>query len=106
MDARTAQTAANDILFVDVRENLEWKGGHIPGSIHIPLGELPGRVEEVDRSARVVTVCKVGARSDEAARFLQASGVPAENLDGGVIAWTEAGFELVTPEGEPGRVVM
>lgn len=106
MDARTARDAADDILFIDVRETYEWKAGHIEGSQHIPLGEIPARAAEVDANQRVVTVCKVGARSEEAARFLNAFGVPAENLDGGVLAWTEAGFDLVTPDGEPGRVMM
>jgi hypothetical protein len=41
----------------------------------------------------------------EAARFLHAFGVSAESLDGGVAAWAEQGFELVTPDGAAGRVV-
>lgn len=106
MDARTAHGASDEILFVDVREPYEYKGGHIAGSRHIPLGELPGRVGELEGSGRVVAVCKVGARSEEAARFLQAFGVDAENLEGGVLAWTQQGFELVTSDGAAGRVVM
>ena len=106
LEARSARSSAEELTFIDVRETFEFKGGHIAGSTNIPLGDLPARVDEIDRSGHVVTVCKVGARSDEAARFLRAFGVEAENLDGGVVAWTEAGFDLVTPEGTPGRVVM
>jgi rhodanese-related sulfurtransferase len=106
VDARTAHSSLDSIVLVDVREAYEFRGGHIPGARHIPLGEIPARVSELDPGDRVVTVCKSGVRSDEAARFLTAFGVGAENLDGGVIAWTEAGFDLVTPDGSPGRVVM
>jgi rhodanese-related sulfurtransferase len=106
VDVRTAHSAPDEILFVDVREAYEWKGGHIRGSKHIPLGELPSKVSELEGADRIVTVCKVGARSEEAARFLQAFGIAAENLDGGVLAWTQQGFELVTPDGSTGRVVM
>src|SRR5688500_7976709 len=101
MDARTAYGSADDLIFIDVRETYEFKGGHIPGSTHVPLGEIPARVDDLEPAARVVTVCKVGARSEEAARYLKAFGVDAENLEGGLLAWAEQGFELVTPEGEP-----
>ena len=106
MDARTAHTSLDRLLVIDVRETYEWKGGHIAGSRHVPLGEIPSRVEELEGAEQVVVVCKVGARSEEAARFLKAFGVPAENLDGGVVAWVQEGFDLVTPDGEEGRVVM
>ena len=106
MDARTAHESRDQIVFVDVRETYEFKGGHISGSRHIPFGEIPARVEELEGAGRVVTVCKVGARSDEAARYLQALGVEAENLDGGVVAWAQEGFTLVAPDGSEGRVVM
>lgn len=104
MDPRAARASADDVVFVDVREPYEWKAGHIDGSKNIPLGELPARADEL-HACRVVTVCTVGARSEEASRFLRAFGVDAENMEGGVVAWTQAGFELVTPDGRPGRVM-
>ena len=106
MEPKAAYEAAGEVSFVDVREAFEFKGGHVRDSINIPLGEIPARVDELTSKGRVVTICKVGARSDEAARFLKSFGVDAENLDGGVVAWTEAGYELVTPDGGEGRVVM
>lgn len=105
MDAHTAHQSANDLHFIDVREQYEWKAGHISGSAHIPLSEIPSRADELPVAQRVVTVCKVGARSDEAARFLVTLGIDAENLEGGLLAWDRAGFELVKPDGSPGRVV-
>jgi rhodanese-related sulfurtransferase len=106
LDARTAHGSLEEARVVDVRESYEFKGGHIDGSTNIPLGALPARIDEFEGAGRVLTVCTSGARSDEAARYLKAFGVDAENLDGGVIAWKQAGFDLVTPDGEPGRVVM
>jgi len=106
LDARTAHDSLDQVIFVDVRETYEFKGGHISGSRHIPFGEIPSRVEDLETAGRVVTVCKSGSRSDEAARYLRAFGVDAENLDGGVIAWTQEGFDLVAPDGSAGRVVM
>ena len=106
MDARTAHDRLDGLTLIDVRETFEWKGGHIQGSTHIPLGDLPGRVDELGGEERLLMVCKSGSRSDEAARFLKAFGIAAENLDGGVLGWDRAGFELVTPEGDPGRVVI
>ncbi len=90
---------------LDVREPDEWAAGHIEGSRHIPLGELAARVAEVPVDRKVVTVCRMGARSDLARKALNAMGVAAENLDGGLQAWAKAGLPLRTPEGAPGRVI-
>lgn len=105
MEPSEAHEAREQVTFLDVREKHEWKGGHIPGSRNVPLGEIPGLVDELRGSAPIVTVCTVGARSDEAARFLRSFDIAADNLDGGVVAWSEKGYELVTPDGGPGRVV-
>jgi rhodanese-related sulfurtransferase len=106
LDARSARESLGGLQLLDVRETYEFKAGHISGSTNIPLGELPARIDDLEAEGPFLVVCKVGARSDEAARFLQAFGKQAENLEGGVLAWSEAGFDLVTPEGEPGRVVV
>jgi rhodanese-related sulfurtransferase len=53
----------------------------------------------------VVAVCRTGSRSDRAAQGLRANGFEAENLDGGVTAWTRDGLPLVTDAGRPGRVI-
>jgi rhodanese-related sulfurtransferase len=90
---------------LDVREQDEWEAGHIEGAQHIPLGELGARLAEVPREQVVVAVCRTGSRSDRAALGLRANGFKAENLDGGVTAWTRAGLPLVTDAGRPGRVI-
>jgi rhodanese-related sulfurtransferase len=76
---------------LDVREADEWAGGHIDGAQHIPLGQLPGRLDDVPDEVQVVCVCAVGARSARAAHFLNAAGKHAVNLDGGMYQWAAAG---------------
>jgi hydroxyacylglutathione hydrolase len=80
--------ARNAVTLVDVRNQVEWDEGHIPGAIHIPLGYLADRISEVPRSKPVVLQCQTGARSMIAASLLQRNGVePAINLKGGYAGW-------------------
>jgi len=84
-----------DLAVLDVREPAEWEQAHVPGAVHIPLMDLPGRLDEVPRDRRLLVVCHVGARSAQAAGFLVAHGLDAVNLDGGLVEWHAAGRELV-----------
>jgi len=59
---------------LDVRNAGEYEDGHIPGSLHIPYGELLGRIDEVPRDRPVATICKAGKRSGLAASILQREG--------------------------------
>ena len=93
-----------DLAILDVREPWEWAAGHAPGAMHIPLGELPGRADEVP-PGRVLVVCHVGARSARATVFLRQRGLDAVNLDGGMAAWAAAGRPLVSETGVPAQVV-
>ena len=95
----------SQLHLLDVREQDEWDAGHIDGSQHIPLGQLAARLEEVPRDLTVVAVCRSGSRSDRAAHGLVARGIRAENLDGGVTAWSRAGLPLVDAHGRSGRVI-
>jgi len=90
---------------LDVREEDEWQAGHIDGAQHIPLGELGERIGELPTGRSIVAVCRSGVRSDAAVRGLRQLGYDAENLDGGVTAWTRAGLPLVDDAGRPGRVI-
>ena len=95
----------SEFHLLDVREQEEWDAGHIEDAQHIPLGELGARLAEVPRERVVVAVCRSGSRSDRAAKGLRLSGLEAENLDGGVTAWSRAGLPLVAKGGGPGRVI-
>jgi len=90
---------------LDVREDDEWQAGHIEGAQHIPLGELGDRLGELPSGKTIVAVCRSGARSAAAVRGLRQLGREAENLDGGVIAWTEAGLPLINAAGRKGQVL-
>jgi hydroxyacylglutathione hydrolase len=61
-------------LVLDVRNAAEYESAHIPGSLHIPFGQLPDRIDEVPRERPVATICKAGKRSGLAASILQREG--------------------------------
>lgn len=80
-------------VLVDVREIGEWKQGHVPGSINIPLGELPKRLGELDHNATTLVICLSGSRSAAAARMLTAQGIKeVYNVSGGTSRWRRRGL--------------
>jgi len=81
-------------VLIDVREPSEYAESRIPGSVLIPLGDLPYRLEELDRSARYVMQCRSGMRSAKACLILQEAGFQrVQNLRGGILDW-QAHFGL------------
>lgn len=63
-------------IIIDVRESWEFSGGNVEGSVNIPLGEVPARVDEIARMGNpIILVCASGNRSGMAANFLAARGV-------------------------------
>ena len=80
----------DDIQIVDVREDNEVAIGTIPNSIHIPLGQILMRMNELDQSKETIVHCKMGGRSARAIDALQRSGYTGKllNLRGGIIAWS------------------
>ena len=88
LKARIDQGAVPFIL--DVREPSEYQINRIPGSVLIPLGDLPARVGELDPQAEIVAQCKSGVRSGKAAAFLRQQGFRSvKNLTGGILAWVD-----------------
>lgn len=79
--------ANEDLNVIDVREDFEVENGMIPGAVHIPLGEIPNRVEELDLSKPYILVCKGGVRSANACEFLADKGFDVTNLEGGMMAY-------------------
>lgn len=92
------------LAVLDVREPVEWAHGHIEGAVHIPLGELTGRLDEVPEGQTLV-VCKVGGRSAQAVMWLAQQGRDVVNLDGGMLDWEAAGRPMVSETGQPPQVV-
>jgi hydroxyacylglutathione hydrolase len=76
---------------VDVRTPHEWRLGHIEGSIHLPVGDIPARAHELPRDVLLVTICEGGYRSSLAASLLAREGFPAvANVRGGMAAYRAA----------------
>ena len=88
-----------DAAVLDVREPDEWAVGHIPGALHVPLSDVPFRLDALPES-EVVVVCRNGGRSARAAAWLNRNGFDAVNLDGGMAAWAEAGRPMVSDTGD------
>ena len=87
----------DDIFILDVREPEKWAKEHIIGSVNVFSGYLESRVEEVPRDCPVVVVCNVGNRASLAASILTRAGFQnVQNVLGGMIAWTNAGYQTTT----------
>ncbi|GJL77145.1 MAG: sulfurtransferase [Nitrospinaceae bacterium] len=79
-----------DICLVDVREAWEHSLAAIPGSEHIPLGELADRVQELLYEENIVVYCHIGERSYRGAVILMESGFKnVHNLIGGIDGWSQ-----------------
>lgn len=77
-------------VLLDVREVHEYQIAKIPGSILIPLGDLPKRLSELDKSADIVCQCKSGGRSQKAVDLLKQNGFQhVRNMTGGITAWSD-----------------
>ncbi|NUL44734.1 rhodanese-like domain-containing protein [Cellulosimicrobium funkei] len=76
---------------LDVREDDEWVLGRAAGALHIPLGELPERLEELDPDTDYYVICRTGGRSMRAAEFMVVRGYSAINIAGGSGSWLESG---------------
>ncbi len=77
---------------IDVREPDEYAGGHAPGAVNIPLGDIQSRMSEIPSTGNVYLICQSGRRSAHAADVLTGHGMTAINVEGGTTAWVEAGF--------------
>jgi sulfur-carrier protein adenylyltransferase/sulfurtransferase len=88
-DFKRKRDAGEDIYLLDVREPHEFQIASIGGHL-IPLGDLPARVNELDRTREIVVHCKMGGRSQKAAELLKQAGFNnVQNLAGGITAWSD-----------------
>jgi rhodanese-related sulfurtransferase len=89
----------DDALILDVREDKEYAAGHIPKAKHIPLGQLPTRIQELDKfkNKPVLVTCRSGHRSARACGMLKKAGFETVyNQAGGIIAWERANLPVET----------
>jgi rhodanese-related sulfurtransferase len=78
---------ADGALMLDVRDDQEWEAGRAPGARHVALNDLPDRLDALTKDRLIVCVCRSGARSSRAGKFLVEQGYDAVNLEGGMIQW-------------------
>jgi rhodanese-related sulfurtransferase len=87
------------IQLIDVREPREYEAGRIAGAELVPLGELGGRAETIERDRPVVFYCRSGARSAMASEAFRGAGFDAHNMVGGLLDWDAAGLPLEPDDG-------
>lgn len=84
------QRAGASVTLLDVREPWELEICAVAGAKTIPMGEVPTRLDELDRHAEIVVMCHHGGRSLRVAQYLSQQGFPrVANLAGGIHAWRE-----------------
>lgn len=86
-------------IFLDIREDKEYKGGHIPEAIHIPLSQLTDRIAEIGKykDCPVIAYCRTGNRSSSAGSILRKNGFEkVYNLGGGIVSWEKASLPVST----------
>ncbi len=84
-------------VFIDCREQEEWDDAHIEGATLLPLSSFQEGYEKIltDKNAEIVIQCRSGKRSMNACMFLLSKGYTnLSNLEGGIIAWSEAGYPI------------
>lgn len=85
----------NNIAVIDVRSRAEFAGGHVAGSINIPLQEIGERIGEIrSMNKKIVLCCASGARSNSATDYLRSQGIECEN--GG--SWMDVNFQYEFPD--------
>lgn len=77
------------INIIDVREDEEVAKSIIPGAKHIPMGQIPDRLNEIDKNETYYLICRSGGRSRKAGLFMNEQGFDTVNVDGGMLEWGE-----------------
>ncbi|HKM81109.1 MAG TPA: rhodanese-like domain-containing protein [Candidatus Acidoferrum sp.] len=94
-DVKRRLDTGEKLVLVDVREESEWNGGHLPGAVHLGKGIIERGIEQrvPDPHTKLILYCGGGFRSALAADNLQKMGYSnVESMDGGWRGWLEAGF--------------
>jgi len=85
----------DDVYVLDVREQWEYDEGHIPGVTLLPMGEVPSRLDEIPTDREVIVTCRSGNRSGQVTDYLRQNGFDnVHNMQGGIVAWEQAGYEV------------
>lgn len=99
-----AASVPADAVLLDVREQDEWDAGHVAGALHVPIGQVIARLDELPEQ-RLYVLCRIGGRSAQVVQYLVAQGRDAVNVDGGMYAWQAAGRPLESSGGQDAFVL-
>ncbi|MFF4656407.1 rhodanese-like domain-containing protein [Streptomyces sp. NPDC001381] len=101
-----AAGGGGDAVLLDVREPHEWRAGHAPRAVHVPLSSLAAGagLPDVAQARPLVVICRSGNRSLQAADILAARGSEAVDVVGGMKGWAAAGLPVVDARGGNGVV--
>lgn len=77
------------VSLIDVREDEEVAEGKIPEAVHIKMGEIPERLNEIDKNEEHIIICRSGRRSENVAYFLQDQGFKVKNMTGGMLSFNQ-----------------
>ncbi len=79
-----------DFILLDVREKFEFNIASIINSLHIPMMEIPHRINELNQNKDIVIICKSGVRSAKVCEYLYDNGfLNLKNVSGGINAWSK-----------------
>ena len=92
LDSFAAEHAAGAYV-LDVREDDEYAAGHVPGAVHVPMGQVADRIGELPEG-RILVICRSGNRSRQVTEFLRSQGREAVNVSDGTMGWAERGWPL------------
>ncbi len=88
--ALNARLGADDPpVVLDVREPWEQEIARLPGTLDIPMNEVPARLDELPRDREIVVMCRSGGRSARVAQYLEQQGYRTANLTGGILRWAQ-----------------
>lgn len=91
--AQWLEDKGHQLRVIDVRQMEEIAQGTVPKAEALPLHTLPAKVHELEKTEKLVMVCRSGARSAQACMFLQQQGFSnVYNLRGGMMGWVQSGF--------------
>lgn len=89
-DVQQMMNEQQSIHIIDVREVDEVAEGKIPGAVHIPLGLLEFKLQDLSKETPYIMVCRSGGRSGRATQLLESHGYQVSNMVGGMMSWDGA----------------
>ena len=88
-EVKRLRSAGQEFTFLDCRELWEYQTAHIAGTKHIPLQEIPMRMQELDPDDHIVVICHHGVRSMNVTAWLRQQGYEkAQSVAGGIDRWS------------------